>query len=82
MGERVDRSPDVEQRRVRRRPLQRDRLKPLPVAVSPRGTVVEPDPVAQQQLREPMARAHQIHPDPVTSTDQVPQCLLPGAPAP
>ncbi len=35
-----------------------------------------PDPMAQQQLGEPMPAAHQIHPDRVTRTRQVAERLL------
>ena len=56
--------------------VQRDRGQPLAVALRPRGAVVEPDPVAQQQLREPVTAAHQIHPHRVTRADQVTQRLL------
>jgi hypothetical protein len=74
--ERVDRSLGVEQRRLRRRPLQRDRRQPLPVAGRPRVPVIEPDPVPEQQLREPVPAAHQIHPHRITRANQVPQRLF------
>jgi hypothetical protein len=74
--QRVDRAARVEQRRLCRWPVQRDRPQPVAVALRPRRPVVEPDPVPQQQLREPMPAAHQIHPHAVTGADQVAQGLL------
>jgi hypothetical protein len=76
MAERVDRAAGVQHRRVRRRPVQRDRRKPLAVTLGPRLPVIEPDPVTQQQLRQAMASSHQIHPDRVAGADQVAQRLL------
>src|SRR5450755_2642890 len=73
MAERVDRAAGVQHRRVRRRPVQRDRRKPLAVTLGPRLPVIEPDPVTQQQLRQAMASSHQIHPDRVAGADQVAQ---------
>jgi hypothetical protein len=40
--------------------------------------VIKPDPVTQQQLREPMPGAHQIHPHRLASAHQVAQRLLLG----
>ncbi len=52
--QRVDRALGVEQRRLRGRPVQCDLSEPVAVALGPRRPVVEPDPVTQQQLREPV----------------------------
>jgi hypothetical protein len=50
MAQRVDRATSVEQRCLRRRPVQRDRRQPVAVTLRPRGPVIDTDPVAQQQL--------------------------------
>ena len=55
---------------------ERDRRQPLAVACRPCGAVVEPDPVPQQQLGEPMPAAHQVHPHRIPRADQVTQRLL------
>jgi hypothetical protein len=41
------------------------------MALRPRRPVVEPDPVAQQQLREPMPATHQIDPHRLPRPDQI-----------
>jgi hypothetical protein len=38
--------------------------------------VLEPDPAPQQQLAQPVPATHQIHPDRLPGTNQVPQRLL------
>ncbi len=76
MGERVDRAAGVQQRGLRGRPFKGDRLQPGVVACGPRGAVLEANAVTQQQLREPVTRAHQVHPHRLTRADQVPQRLL------
>jgi hypothetical protein len=53
-------------------------VKPVAVALGPRRPVVEPDPVTQQQLREPMPATHQINPDRLTRTHKITQRLLLG----
>jgi hypothetical protein len=74
--ERIDRAARVEQRSLRCRPVQRHCGQPVAVALGPRGSTLEPDPVAQQQLREPVPAAHQINADRLTGTDQVTQRFL------
>ena len=44
----------------------------------PGSPVVKADPVAQQQLREPVTSAHQVDPDRFAGADQVAQRLLLG----
>jgi hypothetical protein len=46
------------------------------VTVSRRPPVIKPDAVTQQQLRQPVTAAHQIHPDRLASANQVTQRLL------
>ncbi len=76
MCERVDSASDVQQGRLRRRPPQHDLVQPLAVPVSPCVSVIEPDPVAQKELREAVTAAHQIDPYLFPGTDQVPQRFL------
>jgi len=45
----VDRAARINQRGLRRRPLQRDSVAPLAAPIGPRVAVIEPDHVAQQQ---------------------------------
>jgi hypothetical protein len=48
------------------------------VTLGPRLPVIKPDPVTQQQLREPVPGAHQIDPDLLARADQIAQCFLLG----
>jgi hypothetical protein len=76
VAERVDRAACVEHRGLRGWPRQRDRHQPGAVTFRPRSSVVEPDPVPQQQLREPVPAPHQVDTDRFASTNQVTQRLL------
>lgn len=46
------------------------------MTVRPRLPIVEPDPVTQQQLREPVPGAHQLDADCFAGADQVAQRFL------
>jgi hypothetical protein len=46
------------------------------VASSPRVPVLEPDPVPQKQLAQPMPATHQIDPDRFSGANQIAQRLL------
>ena len=76
MHERVDRAAAVGERRLGRRPVQLDRVKPGAVALGPRAPVLEADPVAQQQLRQPVTAAHQIDADRLPCAHEAAQRLL------
>ncbi len=63
-------------RRLRRRPAQPDGREPVAVALAARRPVVEADAVAQQQLAEPVAAAHQVDADGLARADEIAQRLL------
>ena len=54
-------------------------LQPRAMALGPRPPVVEPNPVAQQQLREPVTGAHQIQPQRLPRANEITQRFLLGA---
>ena len=79
MHQRVDRALQVQQRGLRRRPIERNGFQPQAVALGPHPSIVKHDPVTHQHLCEPVLRARQIHPQHLARADQITQRLLLGA---
>jgi hypothetical protein len=56
----IDHALEVDQRGLRRRPVQLHGFQPRAMSLGPRTPVIKRDTVAHQHLRQPVPSAHQI----------------------